>query len=95
MDKRQAAPKRVSKSLLVMEWIIDVQDVPEFVQCLISIPGHPSMFNKMWKMEGGRMNAAQFADVLTWIQRTTSNLFLANGGIQLSIFEELEEDGVI
>lgn len=82
MKNRQSAPLALSKSVCVIEVCRDRNDPPKFLQCLISIPGHPGMFNRNWPLGGRLLDAVQARDLALWVTKTVTSAISVSVGIQ-------------
>jgi hypothetical protein len=82
VNKPQQHPTAQSRSICVIEVTRDRHDPAQWVQCLISISGHPATFSRTWPTDGYPVDDNNVRDLMTWIDKTVFDAIAVSVGVQ-------------
>lgn len=82
MNNPQARPIKFSRSLLVIEVTRDTQEPPKWLNCILSIPGHPSTFQTTWSLTHWPLDSRQMEDLTSFLAARVGQAIEMSTGIQ-------------
>lgn len=79
---------RTSKLVCVIELDRDVLETPRWWRTTCTLPGREGVFNRVWPVQGDRMEAAQLVDLSSWIAQSVADAILTSTGVQGRLDED-------